>query len=133
MDTLTLPRGDALLRLALKLDAAVTGLNGAAYLAAAPLLADLLGLPADLFRGAGAFLLAYAVALWIVGTRDTVRPPAVWAVIALNAVWAAGSVAVVTLGWSSPTTIGSVWIVLQAVVVAGFAWLQRLGLRRVSA
>ena len=55
--TLTAPRPARLLRLALLLDAAVTGANGVAYLAAAGPLGDLLGLPAGLLRGFGAVLL----------------------------------------------------------------------------
>lgn len=127
---LTLSRGDALLRLALKLDAAVTGLNGAAYVAATPVLADLLGLPAGLLRGVGAFLLVYAAAVWVIATRAAVRPAAVWAVIAINAAWAVDSVTAAALGWGSPTTPGRVWIVLQAIAVAGFAALQWAALRR---
>ena len=126
----SLPQGDALLRLALKLDAAVTGLNGAAYLAGASVLAEPLGLSAGLLRGVGAFLVAYAAGVWLVATRDAVRPAAAWTVVALNAVWAADSLAVAALGWGSPTALGAVWIVLQAVVVAGFAALQRAGLRQ---
>ena len=44
--TTTAPTTSSLLRLALRLDAVVTAANGAAYLLAAPLLYDLLGLPA---------------------------------------------------------------------------------------
>jgi hypothetical protein len=117
-----------LLRLALRLDAVVTGLNGAAYLLAASPLADLLGLPAGWLRGTGVFLLAYAAAVWLVGTRPT--PTAVRTVVAANALWAAGSVLVVLAGLGSPTTVGAVWLVLQALVVAAFAVLQAAGLRR---
>lgn len=35
-----------------------------------------------------------------------------------------GSLALMVVGLSSPTTLGSVWIAMQAVVVAGFAALQ---------
>ena len=117
-----------LLRSSLKLDAAVTGANGAAYLLAAPLLADLLGLPAGWLRGVGAFLLLFGVAVWAVAARPA--RTAVEAVVAANALWVAGSVAVVLAGLGSPTTIGAVWLVLQAAVVAAFAVLQAAGLRR---
>lgn len=126
--THTAPEG--LLRSALRLDAVVTGLNGAAYLAAAPLLDDLLGLSAELLRGVGAFLLGYAVAVWLVGARVRPSTAAVEAVVVLNGVWAVGSVAVVLTGLFTPTTVGAVWLVLQALVVAGFAALQLAGLRR---
>ena len=128
MTTTTAPPRTPLLRLALRLDAVVTGVNGAAYLLATPLLADLLGLPVGWLRGAGAFLLLFGVAVWAVAVRPT--RPAVEAVVAANALWAVGSVAVVLAGLGSPTTVGAVWLVLQAVVVAAFAVLQATGLRR---
>ena len=128
MTTTTAPPRTSLLRLALRLDAVVTGANGAAYLLAAPLLADLLGLPAAWLRGAGAFLLLFGVGVWAVGARP--ERTAVEAVVAANALWVTGSVAVVLAGLGSPTTLGAVWLVLQAVVVAAFAVLQAAGLRR---
>jgi hypothetical protein len=123
-------RPDSLLRLALRLDAVVTGLNGAAYLAGAALLDDLLGLSPGLLRGAGAFLLVYAAAVWSVGSGRRISPVGVEAVIAANVLWAIGSVVAVATGFGSPTTAGAVWLVLQAAVVAGFAALQAAGLRR---
>ena len=55
------------------------------------------------------------------------------AIVAVNAAWVAGSLAAVIAGWGSPSTAGSVWIVLQAVVVGAFAELQLTGLRRAGA
>jgi hypothetical protein len=115
----------SLLRVALKLDAVVTGANGAAYLALAGPLEDLLGLDAALLRAVGAFLLVFAVAVWFARTRG-----AVLAIVAANVAWAAGSIVAAIAGWGSPETVGTVWIVLQAVVVAGFAELQLAGLKR---
>jgi hypothetical protein len=128
--TLTTARSRPLLRLALKLDAVVTGANGAAYLAAAGPLSDLLGLSEALLRGAGAFLLAYAAVVWIVGTRREIPRGPVYAIVAANAIWAVDSVVMAIAGWGDPTTAGTVWILLQAVVVAGFAELQLTGLRQ---
>ena len=118
------------LRLALRLDAAVTGANGAAYLLAAPLLHDLLGVPSGALRGLGAFLLAYAGGVALVAARPLVSPVATEAVIGANALWALGSVAVVLAGGFAFTGIGSAWVLLQAAVVAGFAALQLTALRR---
>jgi hypothetical protein len=115
------------LRFALKLDAVVTGANGAAYLILAGPLEDLLGLSPSLLRAVGAFLLVFAAALWLLAERRTVPAAAATAVIALNGLWAAGSIAFVALGVEDPTTVGGIWIVLQAIVVAGFAELQALG------
>ena len=127
----TADRG-ALLRVALKLDALVTAGNGAAYLVAAGPLGDLLGLSPALLRGTGAFLLAFAAAVLVIGTRSTVPRAGVLAVVALNAIWALDSLAAAVTGWGSPTTAGTVWIVLQALTVAAFALLQAAGLRRLG-
>ena len=120
----------SLLRTALTLDAGVTALNGAAYLALAGPLHDLLGLSEALLRGAGGFLLVYALAVGLLAARP--RPPraGVLAVVAVNAIWAADSVVAALAGWGDPTVAGTVWMVLQAVVVAGFAALQLAGLAR---
>ena len=119
-----------LLRVALTLDAAVTAVNGVAYLAAAGPIGDLLGLEPALLRGAGAFLLAFACVVAL-AARDA-RPPRtlVLAIVAANGLWAAGSLVVAIAGWGDPSTVGTVWIALQAVVVGAFAELQLLGLRR---
>jgi hypothetical protein len=133
MTDMTLPttaRPRPLLRLALKLDAIVTGANGAAYLIAAGPLGDLLGLSPALLRGTGGFLLAFAAAVWLTATRPSIPRPAVYAIVAANAVWAADSIVAAIAGWGTPETVGTVWIVLQAIVVAGFAELQLTGLRR---
>lgn len=118
-----LPR-EAQLRLALKLDAVVTGVNGAAYLALAGPLEHLLGVEASLLRPIGAFLLAFAVFVSFVATRREVPRAGVTAVIEANVLWVIASLAFVVIGVSSPDTAGSVWAVMQAAVVAGFAGLQ---------
>jgi hypothetical protein len=114
------------MRFALKLDAVVTGANGAAYLILAGPLHDLLGLSPSLLRSVGAFLLVFAAALWVLAERPTVPSPAALAVIALNGLWTVGSIAFVALGAADLTTVGGIWIVLQALVVAGFAELQAM-------
>jgi hypothetical protein len=53
-------------------------------------------------------------------------------VIACNALWAVDSVALLLTGRIAPTAWGHAFVVAQALIVAGFAWLQHLGLRRVS-
>jgi hypothetical protein len=117
------------LRLVLKLDAVVTGVNGIAYLALAGPLEDLLGVSPELMRPVGAFLVLFAAAVWFVATRPVVPRLAAADIAAVNAVWALGSVGFAAAGASSPTTAGTVWIVLQGLVVAGFAALQALAIR----
>ena len=129
--TLAIPTGAGLARGALKLDAGVSGANGVAYLALAGPLADLLGLPESFLRGIGAFLVVYAAAVWLVGTRERLDPTAVLAVIVGNAVWTVDSIALAAFGWHDPSTAGTVWVVMQAAVVAAFAALQIEGRRRI--
>jgi hypothetical protein len=119
-----------LLRPVLKLDAVVTGANGAAYLVAAGPLGELLGLSETLLRATGALLLAFAAVVWITGSRREIPRAPVYAIVVANAVWAADSLVAAIAGWGDPTTAGTVWIVLQAIVVAAFAELQLTGLRR---
>ena len=129
MTTTTAP-APSLLRLALRTDAVVSGLNGAAYLLLAGPLADLLGPSTAVLRAVGIFLLAFDAAVWLIGDRPAA--PAVRVVITGNLLWTAASILVVASGLGTFTTVGAVWTVLQAVVVAGFAVLQTAGLRRVA-
>jgi hypothetical protein len=128
--TLTTARPRQLVRTAIALDAVVTGANGAAYLVAAAPLSDLLGLGETLLRATGAFLLVYAALVWIVGSRREIPRGPVIAIVAANLLWAIDSIVMAIAGWGDPTAAGTVWIVLQAAVVAAFAELQLTGLRR---
>jgi hypothetical protein len=132
-ETLTPNAGTArrsLLHTALTLDAAVTGANGLAYLVAAGPLGDLLGLAPALLRGAGAVLVVFALLVAATARSDAPAAAAVRAIIAVNVLWAVDSLVAAIAGWGTPTTAGTVWIVAQAVVVAAFAEMQLVGLRR---
>ena len=135
MTTTASPRLGALatgspLRLALRLDAVVTGANGLAYVVAAGPLADLLGLDAAFLRGIGAFLLAFTAFVWAAGARQHPPAAAVRAIVAVNVARVVASLALAVLGLGSPSTAGTVWAVLQAAVVGGFAELQLHALGR---
>ena len=117
------------LRTVLRLDAVVTGANGLAYLAAAPLLTDLLGVPSGALRGLGAFLLAFAAGVVLVAARARIASGAVQVVVAANLLWTVASVAAVVAGRFDLTAAGTAWVLLQAAVVAGFAALQLSTLR----
>ncbi|REE96784.1 hypothetical protein [Thermomonospora umbrina] len=123
--------GRRLLRLALRLDAVVTGANGLAYLALAGPLESLLGLEAAHGRVIGAFLLVYAAAVWAISMPAESRRGLVTAVVEANLLWTVLSVVAVATGRLSLNTTGGVWAVLQAVVVAGFAAVQFTALRKI--
>lgn len=54
------------------------------------------------------------------------------AIIALNVLWVAGSIALLLGGQVAPTTLGYAFVIMQAVVVGVLAELQFIGLRRAS-
>lgn len=120
----------ALLRLVLKLDAVATGAVGVLSLAAGRLLDDLFGTPTVLLVPVGLFLVLYAAAIWIVGTRRRVSRPAVWAAIVVNLLWVVDSVVVVAAGWFPLTGLGVAFVLGQGAAVACFAAAQLYALQR---
>jgi hypothetical protein len=121
-----------MLRTVLRLDAVVTGANAVAYLAVAGPLGDLFGMPASALRAIGAFLAVFAIGVWLVAARPEISRPAAATIAVANLAWAAGSVVALIADAWSPETVGAIWIALQAAVVALFADLQLLGLRRAA-
>jgi hypothetical protein len=120
-----------LLRLSLRLDAASSGALGVLLAAGGALLDELLGIPTAVLVAVGGFLVAYAAALWLIGSRPEVSRPAVRLVAAGNLLWVAASVVTVVAGWWSPTALGTGLVIAQAAAVALFAELQLTALRRV--
>jgi len=118
------------LRRALMLDAVASGATGLLLIAGAGLIDGLLGLPAALLRGAGLALVPYVAFVIYAGTRETISRPAVWTIVAANAVWSIASVLLLVSGWIAPTALGYAFVVGQAVVVALLGELQYVGLRR---
>jgi hypothetical protein len=100
---------------------------------AAPALASLLRLPANLLFAAGLVLVPYAALVAYLATRDRLQPSAVWALIVCNILWGIDCAVVALSGWVQPTTLGYAFILMQVVVVAAFAELQYVGMRRSSA
>jgi hypothetical protein len=119
-----------LLRFALTLDGVATGANGVLYLAGAPLLDGWLGLPTEMLMIVGAFLIAYAALVLRLATRPAMPRVAVIAVIAANLLWVVDSLIALALDWFTPTTVGQVLIAVQAILVAGLAALQYVGLKQ---
>ncbi|MGY1502755.1 hypothetical protein ACW4TU_40285 [Streptomyces sp. QTS52] len=117
------------LRVFLALDAAVTAVNGLIYLVAAGPVGDLLDLSPGLLRGIGVFLTVYGGLVALLASRPVPSATATKVVIEANLLWAVASVVTVLFGWFDPNTVGTVWIPLQAAVVAGFAFLQINSLR----
>jgi len=118
------------LRYAFLGDAVASGAMGLLTLGGAGLLAAPLGLPEMLLRMTGLILVPYAAAVAWLGTHPVGSRWAVWAVIAANVMWVVDSAILLLAGWVSPTSLGTAFVILQAVVVAGFAEAQFVGIRR---
>ncbi len=135
---MTISSTTPLLRKALLADAAASGGTGVAMAMLATTLAGLLRVPAGLLFWAGIVLLPYAAALVFLATRDELPHWTVRAVIAVNALWAFDCIALVvlarlgTLPSVDPNLVGVCFLVMQALVVGGFAELQLVALRRVE-
>jgi hypothetical protein len=117
-----------MLRRFLACDAVVTGANGLAYLVAAGPLGRFLGVDWGLLVALGVFLVAYAAGVALVASRERPPAPAVRAVIEANLAWTVLSLVALVL-WLTPSTAGTVWTLLQALTVAGFAAAQYASLR----
>jgi hypothetical protein len=119
-----------LLKAALAIDAIASGGMGALLAAGSGPLSGLLGLPQPLLLTAGLVCLAWAAVTGWLARRATLTRGAVWAVIALNVLWVLESTVLLISGFVSPTILGTAFVILQAVLVAGFTDAQYLGLRR---
>ncbi|MCM2386915.1 hypothetical protein [Streptomyces albipurpureus] len=119
-----------MLRRFLLLDAVVTGVNGLVYAVAPGTVARLTGVDDGVLLGLGVFLLVFTMGVGALGAQRNPSGFSVKLLIEANALWAALSL-LSPLLWFDPTLAGSVWIVLQALVVGGFAALQwaALGVR----
>lgn len=121
------------LRTALLLDAIASGAVGLAMAAGASLLAPLLSLPEPLLFWAGLAFLPWAAALIWAARRQTVARILVIDIIALNALFVAICMALPASGLIAPNMLGTLFILAQGAIVAGFAILQWIQLRAAAA
>jgi hypothetical protein len=127
MTVLASPR---FLRTVLWADALSAAASAFLQLAGAALLAPLLGLSPTLLLASGALLVPFALAATWMATRDVLPRGAIQALAIANLAWAAGCLALLFTG-AAGTTLGQVYLVMQAVAVALLAELQWFGVRRV--
>ena len=118
------------LRRAILADAIVSGAMALLLSFDASALAPLLELPEALLRETGLFLIAYAALVGWLGTRPSMPRVLVLIVIAGNAAWTVGSIALLFSGAVSPNLFGEAFVAIQAITVGAFAELQTIGLRR---
>lgn len=111
------------IRTALRVDALASATLGVLLAALAGALDRLLGLPVALSVGVGAALVVWAALVAWIGR--TARPAMVKEVAAVNAVWVVGSVVFLLLDPVGLTSLGTAFVVSQAVAVAtlgGWQW-----------
>ena len=119
------------LRRVLLADGVVSGTTGLLLALGAGFLGNLLNLPEILLRNAGVFLILYGALVGYLGMQTRPATPAVWTVIAANTLWVLNSILILVLGWVQPSELGYAFVIFQAVVVALFAELEYMGLRRI--
>ena len=120
------------LRRAILADAIFSGVSALVLTFGAGMLAPLLNLPEALLRETGLFLVVYAALVGWLGTRATMPKLLVRIVIAGNAAWTLGSIALLFSGAVTPNLLGEAVVAIQAVATGVFAELQYIGLRRSS-
>jgi hypothetical protein len=130
MTTQTL-QNDSLLRRALLGNTLFSGLSGLiAALAAVPL-ATFIGLPSPIILIVlGLGLMGYAALLYRMATRQPLSRNAALFAVAADIAWVAGSILLLLLGWPPFTTAGKWLVAILADIVAVFAVVQFIGLRR---
>jgi hypothetical protein len=120
------------LRRAILADAIFSGASALLLTFGAGALAPLLNLPEALLRETGLFLIAYAALVGWLGTRQSMPKALVLIVIAGNAAWTIGSIALLFSGAVMPNLFGEAVVAIQAIATGAFAELQFIGLRRSS-
>jgi hypothetical protein len=118
------------LRRAVLADASFSGASALLLTFGAGVLASLLNLPEALLRESGLFLIAYATLVGWLGTRQSMPKALVLIVIAGNAAWTIGSIALLFSGAVTPNLLGEAVVTIQAIATGAFAELQYIGLRK---
>jgi hypothetical protein len=118
------------LRRAIQADAIVTGAVALLQTFGAGMLAPMLSLPQALVLETGLFLIAYTALVGWLGTRQSMPKALVAIVIAGNAAWALGSIALMFSGAVTPNLLGYAFIAVHAISTGVFAELQYIGLRK---
>jgi len=118
------------LRRVIYVDAVTCLAMGALLTQDAAFLAGPLGLPAALLKWSGVSLFPIGAFMFLVATRKPIPALGAWAVIAGNAAWVLGSVAL-ALGMDM-TGLGYAFVLGQAAATAVLADLEYVGLKRIA-
>jgi hypothetical protein len=124
MTTAAITTASTAIRRALVLDAVASGTMGLLLLFGAGMLAETFGLPMELLRWTGVILVPFAANLVWIATRPSISPESVRAIVVVNVLWAIGTPLLLVTSWVQPTILGDLFVLVQAAVVAGFAYLE---------
>ena len=86
-------------------------------------------IPPDLLFYAGLVLFPIGAFMAVVATRPAISPAAVRLIVLGNFAWVAGSLLILVGGWIAPNTVGLIFVMAQALVVAALALLEHGALR----
>lgn len=128
-----MPALSSYLRKVLLADAVVSGAAGLAMIGGADFTHELLGLPSALLFWSGVALVPFVATLAMIARSGRAPGWMIVEIIVVNFAWVAGSLFVAFGPAFAPTLLGKAFIVAQAAIVAVFAELQIIGLRRTSA
>lgn len=128
-----MPALSSYLRKVLLADAVVSGAAGLAMIGGADFTHELLGLPSALLFWAGVALVPFVAMLAMIARSGRAPGWMIVEIIVVNFAWVAGSLFVAFGPAFAPSLFGQVFVVTQAAIVAVFAELQIIGLRRTSA
>jgi len=136
MTATTTPRlkssNDSFLRFALRLDATCSGLMGLAGIPLAGWIAEISGTPIAFEYSVSAFFIAFAVGVFVLAARPSVRQAGI--VIAVgNVLYAVAAIVMVLAGIFPLTTTGVVLTLATGVYTLVMAELQYQGVRRIKA
>lgn len=123
---------DGLLRLAMRADAAISGLVGLAGMPLAGWLADISGTTKAFEYGMGAFLIAYGIVVFGLAALPSVRRAGL-AVIIANVAYTVAAIVLVLADVFPLTSTGVVLNLAAGVYTLVFAELQYQGWRRAKA
>ena len=124
MTTAAITTGWIALRRVLVLDAVASGTMGLLLLLGASMLAQPLGLSVALLRWTGVILVPFAASLLWIAARPSISRESVRAIVVVNVLWAIGTPLLLVTSWVQPTVLGNLFVLVQAAVVAAFAYLE---------
>jgi hypothetical protein len=111
-------------------DGIMSGVFGVALIVGAAPLSPLLGIPAAFLFWLGVALLPWMASLIVIGRQERPKSGAVETVVAVNALWVLGSIAVAIWNPFGMTAFGFAFVAAQGIAVALIAELQFSALRR---